>query len=58
MLAPERLILALFSLEDVKYLKEFPVSYYWIHPIQTLEQLSILKDYNVCYALIDNEICH
>lgn len=53
-----RLILSLFSVNDIKYAEELKLPYYIIHPIQTIEQLRALKDLGVCYALIDNQILH
>ena len=57
-LAPNRLILSLFSYEDLDTAKEFSVPYYIIHPVQTLDQLYALKDLGVCYALLDNQVIH
>ena len=58
LLAPDRLILSLFSYEDLDTAKEFQVPYYIIHPIQTLDQLRAVRDLKVCYALLDNQIMH
>lgn len=57
-LASNRLILSLFSFNDLESIKEFQIPFYIIHPVQTLEQLRALKELNVCYALLDNQIMH
>ena len=57
-LAPERIILSLYSFADIKTAKEFQLPFYIIHPFQTLEQLRAVKELGVCYALIDNLLPH
>lgn len=56
--APERVILALFSLDDLEIADTFQLKRYLIHPVQTLEQLTTLKNLGMCYALLDNEVMH
>ncbi len=58
MLAPKRIILALFSYDQINTAKEFQLPYYIIHPVQTLEHLTALKELGMCYALLDNEVMH
>lgn len=57
-LAPDRLILQIFSFDDIKYAKEFNLPYFMMYIAQTLNQLRALKDLGVCYAMIDGPICH
>ena len=58
MLAPKRFILCLFSLADVAFAKELNIPFFSARPITTLEQLRTIKELGVCYAIIDNQICH
>lgn len=57
-LVPKRLILALFSFNDIETAQIYRIPFYMIHPIQTLEHLHSVKKLGVCYALIDNVLMH
>ena len=57
-LSQGRLILCLFSVEDLPIAKKMGIPFYFSWPIQTLDQLKTVKNLGVRYALLDNEAAH
>lgn len=57
-LAKNRLILSLFSLDQVEFCKELNIPFFMARPVTTLEQVRTLKELGVCYVILDNEVIH